>query len=411
VNTKTVEDERISPLKRDAIVTGEAAYRPIRTAILCDLAEEGWPSMDLVGDMLSRNLAEHCSVAVAATQVRPAMKRRLTRIGGLKNGLPWNADRWMNRFRDYPRWLRANRGRYDLFHIVDHSYSQLIHDLPPGRTVVTCHDLDTFRCLVEPEREKRPAWFRAMARRILSGFQMAAHVIAVSETTRNELVRYRLVARERITVIPNGVDAACSPVPNRESDGAAAKLLGIADGIPLLLSVGSTIQRKRLDVLLRVFAKVRREFPEARLVRVGGLTPEQMRLAKDLGVEQSITVLRFLDRAILAAVYRRAWLLLHTADAEGFGLPVIEALACGCPVVASDLPVLREAGGTAAYYCAVAEPDVWSQMVCQLLRQRNQQPSDWEVWRQTALAWAAGFSWAENARQTAAIYQRLYDFS
>jgi glycosyltransferase involved in cell wall biosynthesis len=383
------------------------AHQPIRAAILCDIAEEGWPSMDLVGDMLSRGLEEHCGLEVATTQVRPRMQRRLSRMGGPANGLAWNADRLMNRFADYPRWLRTNREHYDLFHIVDHSYSQLIHYLPRERTVVTCHDLDTFRCLLEPEREKRPVWFRAMCKRILAGFQTAAHVITVSAATRDELLQHHLFPEERITVIPNGVDSVCSAEPNPASDAAAAKLLGIADGIPLLLSVGSTIPRKRLDVLLRAFAKVRAEFPAARLVRVGGLTPEHEQLAKDLGVENAVTTVRFLDRETLAAVYRRAWLLLHTSDAEGFGLPVIEAMACGCPVVASDLPVLREAGGTAASYCRVADVNAWHDLVSQLLRQRFQRPGDWEARRRQALAWAKRFSWAENARQTAAIYERL----
>jgi glycosyltransferase involved in cell wall biosynthesis len=384
--------------------------RPIRTAVLCDMAEEGWPSMDLVGDMLSQNLAEHCGLEVAATQVRPRMRRCFSRVGGLENGLAWNADRWMNRFVVYPRWLRANRHRYDLFHIVDHSYSQLIHYLPAGRTVVTCHDLDTFRCLLEPEREKRPAWFRAMSQRILAGLQKAAHVIAVSAATREELLRGRLVAEERVTVIPNGVDSACSPEPNPASDAAAAKILGIADDTPLLLSVSSTIPRKRLDLLLRVFAKIKNEFPAARLVRVGGLTVEHTRLATALGIENAIILAPYLDRATLAAVYRRAWLLLHTADAEGFGLPVIEAMACGCPVVASDLPVLREVGGTPTNYCSVGDLKTWPETVCRMLRERILLPAGWDFRRQQAVAWAGRFSWPENARQTAAIYRGLLDF-
>jgi glycosyltransferase involved in cell wall biosynthesis len=410
MSVNTVSCESRDRVQDPGETANNEVCQPIRAAILCDMAEEGWPSMDLVGDMLSRNLAEHCGLEVAATQVRPRMQRYLTRFLGPNSGLAWNADRFMNRFAVYPRWLRANCDHYDLFHLVDHSYSQLIHYLPPGRTVVTCHDLDTFRCLLEPEREKRPAWFRAMSQRILSGLQMAAHVITVSAATRDELLRHHLVAEQRITVIANGVDSLCSADPSPTSDAAAAKLLGMADGIPLLLSVGSTIQRKRLDVLLRVFAKVRSEFPEARLVRVGGLTPELVRLAKVLGVENAVTVVRSLDRQTLAAVYRQAWLLLHTADAEGFGLPVIEAMACGCPVVASDLPVLREAGGAAACYCAVADEEAWHEMVCRLLRQRTRQSGDWEIRRRQALAWATRFSWAENARQTAAVYQRLVDF-
>ncbi len=95
-----------------------------------------------------------------------------------------NLDRLANRFFDYPRHLRDLRSNVDLFHIVDHSYSQLVHSLPAERTVVTCHDLDTFRCLLDPACEKRPGWFRAMTARILKGFTQAAHVITGSAIVR-----------------------------------------------------------------------------------------------------------------------------------------------------------------------------------------------------------------------------------
>ncbi len=383
--------------------------RPVRVAVVCDPLEEGWPSMDLVGNMLCCNLEEHCGADVAVTQLRPRMRRRLTRLVWSSSPAAWNADRLINRFADCPRWIRANRSGYDVFHLVDHSYSQLIHYLPSNRTVVTCHDLDTFRCLLEPEREKRPLWFRRMAGRILSGFQRAGHVIAVSQTTREELLRYDVLPPERITVVPNGVDLSCTREPNPASDSAAAKLLGGTDSDPLLLSVGSTVARKRLDILLRVLAAVRNEFPQARLVRVGGLTAEQTRLAQDLGVANAITILQSLERETLAAVYRRAWLLLHTSEAEGFGLPVIEAMACGCPVVASDLSVLREVGGGCVAYCGVADVDAWQAAVRALLRERIQRPAAWEIRRQKGLAWAKRFSWAENARETAAVYAELLD--
>jgi len=99
--------------------------------------------------------------------------------------------------------------------------------------------------------------------------------------------------------------------------------------------------------------------------------------------------------------------LLHTAGAEGFGLPVIEALACGCPVVASDIPVLREVAGTAATYCPVAEIDAWRDAVTRLLRENANQPEQWRARCNHGLEQAARFSWAENARLTARVYQNL----
>jgi len=100
---------------------------------------------------------------------------------------------------------------------------------------------------------------------------------------------------------------------------------------------------------------------------------------------------------------------LHTAEAEGFGLPLIEAMACGCPVVASDLPVLREVGGTDASYCSVGDVDAWTQSVSGLLMERSKSPEAWEIRRQQGRTHAAHFSWAENARQTTLIYQSILE--
>ena len=80
---------------------------------------------------------------------------------------------------------------------------------------------------------------------------------------------------------------------------------------------------------------------------------------RELGFGDAIVVLPALDRSTLAAVYRRCALLLMPSEREGFGLPVLEALACGTPVVASDAPALREVGGYAAAYCPVDDLEAW----------------------------------------------------
>jgi glycosyltransferase involved in cell wall biosynthesis len=380
------------------------ASERMRVAIVCDLIEENWPSMELVADMLFQHLES------SAARLRPPLQPHFTGLPFLgRQSLSYNADRLVNRFVDYPRWLKRQAADYDLFHVVDHSYSQLVHYLPPTRTVVTCHDLDTFRCLLDPERERRPRWFRAMTSRILSGFKKAAHVIAVSAATRDEILMHRLMPPDRVSVVPNGVHPSCSPVPNAVADAELRKLLPAVDSNAVwLLNVGSTMPRKRLDVLLRVFASVRRELPDARLLRVGGpLTPVQSQLARELGVESAMVNLPSLSRPVLAAAYRRADLLVHTSEAEGFGLPLIEAMACGLPVVASDLPVLREINGSAAVYCPVADVEAWTEAVVHLLTERTKAVESWDLRRTGCIANAGRFSWSETARQTAAVYRKI----
>jgi glycosyltransferase involved in cell wall biosynthesis len=389
---------------------------PIRLGLVCDYLEEGWPSMDLVAAMILEHLRAGWADQVAATPIRPPFAHRATRLaGGAALGARRNVDRLLNRFWDYPRALSriARRGDFDLFHLVDHSYAQLVAALPPGRAVVTCHDLDTFRCLLEPAAEPRPRWFRAMTRRILDGLGHAAAVACASAATRRAILRYGLLPPERLHLVPLGVDDACRPEADPAADAAAAALLGGPaaaetgpDGPVELLHVGSTIPRKRIDVLLRVFAAVRRAEPAARLVKAGAdLTAVQWALARALGVADAVVATGPLDRPVLAALYRRAALVLQPSDAEGFGLPVAEALACGTPVLASDLEVLREVGGAAATYAPVADVPAWADAALSLLSERRAAPASWQARRAAGLDRAARFHWSAHAATLVAIYR------
>lgn len=375
-----------------------------RVAVVCDYPEEGWPSMDYVGEMILAHLEARHGGEFRTTRVRPPFHHRLTRwpvVGRARSAR--NADRLVNRFWDYPRAMRRIDA-FDIYQLIDHSYSHLVHALPRGRAIVTCHDLDTFRCLVQPEREPRPFWFRAMARRILSGLRKAAAVACVSEATRDGLHAHGLVPADRLHVVPNGVDSACTPDADPAADAEAARLLG-PRAVPELLHVGSTIPRKRIDVLLAVFAEVRRRVPDARLVQVGGaFTADQARQANALGVADALVTLSFLDRATLAAVYRRASLVLLPSESEGFGLPVIEALACGTPVLASDVPALREVGGDVARYCPMGDVAAWTKAVLGILAEP---PQSAEARRASGLAHAHLYSWSNHADRLAEIYREV----
>ena len=373
-----------------------------RVAVVCDYPEEGWPSMDYVGEMILAHLESRHGGEFRLTRVCPPFHHRVARwpvIGRARSAR--NADRLVNRFWDYPRALRCIDA-FDIYHLIDHSYSHLVHALPRNRTIVTCHDLDTFRCLFEPEREPRAFWFRAIAGRILSGLRKAAAVACVSEATRDGLRAQGLMPAERLHVVPNGVDPAFTPNADPAADAEAARLLG-PRASPELLHVGSTIPRKRIDVLLAVFADVRRAAPGARLVQAGGaFTADQARQATALGVADALVTLPFLDRATLAAVYRRASLVLLPSESEGFGLPVVEALASGTPVLASDLPVLREVGGHVASYAPVGDIPAWTEAVLEILAEP---PPSAAARRASGLARARLYSWSDHADRLEEIYR------
>jgi glycosyltransferase involved in cell wall biosynthesis len=364
--------------------------------------------MDLVGDMLLDQLRKNHSDLLIASRIRPSLRRRFTRNGNT-TGRALNADRFLNRFWDYPGVARGLRGDFDLFHVVDHSYGQLLHELPAERTIITCHDLDTFRCLLEPHHEPRSVFFRKMMERTLSGFRRAARVTCDSAATRDQLLAYDLVPPERAVVVHNGVHPSCSPEPNAVADIKAAEMLGAGKEHDLnILHVGSTISRKRIDILLQVFSKVKTVFPGARLLRVGGaFSAEQIKLAESLGLRESILVLPFIERDVLAALYRRSALVLQTSEREGFGLAVVEAMACGTPVIASDIAVFREVGGNAAEYSPVGNVEAWSEKVVELLEERRQNPLRTSARRVRGIERAAEFSWTEYAGKMVKLYREV----
>lgn len=377
----------------------------LRVAILADYLEEEWPSMDLVADMLYEHLRREHALTVEATLVRPPMPRRLTRLP--LAAAPVKAsilDRAVARQWDYPRGLGAIRGRFDIYHVVDHTYAHLVHALPADRTVVTCHDVDAFRSVLQPEDERRSAPYRWMSARILAGLRKAAHVPCDSESTRDALVALAGFPQDRLSVIPNGTDTARWQDTDALADLEAARLLGPRQGVELL-HVGSTIPRKRIDILLDVFAAVKAERKDARLIRVGGpFTAEQRVRARELGILGAVVVLPFVDRATLAAVYRRAALTLLPSEREGFGLPLVESLASGTPMVATDIPVLRELGGDAVSYCPLGDTVQWAIAILALLVERERLPERWQFRRAAGVSRASDFSWSHYAERLVAIY-------
>ncbi|HXW03867.1 MAG TPA: glycosyltransferase family 1 protein [Vicinamibacterales bacterium] len=381
----------------------------LKVGILADYLEEGWPSMDLVADMLLDRLQREHPDTVEPMLIRPRFRRRFSRLPGVsRNTTLLVLDRVANRHWDYPRNTRALAGRFDLFHVVDHSYAQLVHALPAERTLVTCHDLDAFRSVLDPEAEPRTAAFRAMTRRVLRGLRLAGHIACDSEATRDALVQKAGIESSRTTVVHNGPHPSCTPEPEPAAELDAVRLLGPPGQTIDVLHVGSTIPRKRLDLVLSIAARVMSSTPAVRLVRVGGpLTAAQRALARDLGIAGRIVHLPVLDRATLAAVYRRSAVLILPSEREGFGLPVLEALACGTPVVASDIPALREVGGQAVSYCALEDVGGWTATVARLVDEPRRDAGQSRLRRERGVRRAQAFSWSHYARSVVAIYTRM----
>lgn len=381
--------------------------KPIRVGVVCDLREEGWHSMDLIADMLMDTLPAIANGDLRATRLCPPMVPRLSRlplVGHMAHA--HLGDRLAGRLWDYPRWLAPRASEFDVFHIVDQSYAHLVRVLPANRTIITCHDLDAVHAAL-PANGNSLSPSRLLATHVLEGLGRAAHVACVSHATEAELLATGQVDPARASVVYEGVHPSCVPEPVMVGDGLTSVGRDFSRA-PEILHVGSTIPRKRIDVLLEMFAGIRKQFTDARLIRVGGpLTGEQRALARRLHVLDAIREMPFMDRSDLAALYRRASVVVLPSQREGFGLPVIEAMACGTPVVASAIPALQEIGGDAASYCAPGDVPGWINTVSDVLRERNVDGGAWKDRRQKALATAARFNWTSYAAGMTKLYRVL----
>lgn len=375
---------------------------PLKLAVVRDFREEGWPSMDLLADMLLEQLRADPR-GFTVEEIAPRFRRVLGSMPGIGSArASRNFDRLWNRFLTLGRAARSAANRYDAFHIVDHSHSHLVHALPAERTGICCCDLDTFRCLLEPEKEPRSIWFRAMARRILSGMQKAAVVFYISNGTRDGLLSRKLVAPEKLRYLPLGVAPEFSPAQCEAEARAALRAHGLED-TPYILHVGSCIPRKRIEFLLELFAELRRDRPNLVLAKIGDAwTEAQAAQVEKLGIGSAIRHLGRLPREQLIDVIRGAATVVIPSDAEGFGLPVVEALACGVPVVASDIPPLREAGGDAARYAPVGDLARWTEALAASFAAADD-PTE----RGRRREWTSQFTWQRYANTIADTYHEL----
>ncbi|MCC7509243.1 MAG: glycosyltransferase [Planctomycetes bacterium] len=269
-------------------------------------------------------------------------------------------------------WARSLRA--DVFHIVgDVHYLALA--LQGGRTVLTVHDCGVLRGKSGLRRWLlRKLWFAWPVRR-------AAEVTTISEFSRDELAAVAGIAPDRIAVIPNCAGQAFTPGAEQRSSK------------PLVLLVGTAANKNLLRVLPAL------QGLNALVVVIGRPDAEQARLLKHLDHE----VLHDLDVSSMAALYRRAWLLVFASTYEGFGMPIIEAQACGTPVVTSSRAPMDEVAGGAALLVQPEDTAAIREAVARLLNDAGLR----EELIAKGLVNASRFSAIATAAAYADVYRRV----
>ena len=308
------------------------------------------------------------------------------------------SDDWLARL-----WQRARlpipvelfTGPLDLFYSPDFV---LPPTLPRTRTLLTVHDLSF---LHYPEHFL-PKLVSYLSRAVPRAVARADHVLADSASTRADLIAHLGAAPERVEVLYSGVQPRFQPAAEPGERERLEQRYGL-DRRPYILSVGTIQPRKNYARLIRACARIE---TEALLVIAGGLgwLYEEVLFEAERHPDRT-RILGFVDDADLPALYRCATLLACPSFYEGFGLPVLEAMACGTPVVCADTASLPEVAGEAALLVSPHDDEPWRvalerALVDETLRR--------DMVRR-GLQQAAQFTWERAARQLRAAFDGLLD--
>ncbi len=286
---------------------------------------------------------------------------------------------------------RALRGAgADLYHAIE--FGQPLRTRLP--VVVTVHDLIPF---VMPREYPWVRRARLLGLRLL---RRADAIIAVSEATRRDVLRLSHADPARVTVVPEGIAPVFRPA-SAESVAALRARLGV--GGPYLLAVGTFDPRKRLATLAAVTRAVRRDH-DVTLVIAGDQGTFVERVTgglADAGLADHSRVIGHVSTDDLVTLYSGAACFVFTSAYEGFGLPPLEAMACGTPAVVFDNSSLPEVSGGAA----VVVPDGDAARMAAAINNLLDDAGEREHRRAEGLAWAARFTWQHAAMLTLDVYR------
>lgn len=268
----------------------------------------------------------------------------------------------------------------------------------PGRFVVTIHDLFSFRY---PEIHSG-AVPRTLNRALIwNASRRAAAIITPSRATAQDVGSRFPRAVARIIAIPEAASERFTPTRNAAAEGAWQRYFGIRP--PYLLYLGQWKAYKNVPLLMEAFAQVIREIRSCQLVIAGhdARHPEIPAAAARLP-EGSVVLTGHLPDDAVPDLYRGAAAVVVPSRAEGFGLPVLEAMACGVTVVCSDIPVLRELADGVAIFCDPSQASSFAEGIKAAL-----DPGSSNGHIERGLARATTFSWQKAAEATVRIYERV----
>ncbi|MGZ9586217.1 glycosyltransferase family 4 protein [Paenibacillus marinisediminis] len=352
---------------------------------------------------LIEHLPQHLNVTVGMNQI--AKKREVYPISRdhfsmYNSRYPYKVIRRLmrpNMLYSFPYDFRSS-SPFDIFHGINFTYMPIKHK----RHVITIHDLAFMRY---PETTSQKIYNHHM-KWVPYCAEHADHILAVSEATKSDIVELLNIEPDRITVTPLAADDQFQPLENESIDKVIKK-----HGLPdrYILYVGTIEARKNLLTLAKAFHMIQQRYhTDYKLVIVGAKgwrTSPLYEYIEQHQLSDDIHFTGYIPDEDLPALYNKAALLAMPSWYEGFGLPLVEAMKCGTPVIGSNVSSIPEIIGAPDLLCSPHEPEQWADKIFEIIHNE----SLYQKRQQQALARACLYSWNHTAEITAAVYQQVMD--
>ncbi len=287
--------------------------------------------------------------------------------------------------------LRRTIPQCDLMHIISQNLSFLVPR--DGNALVTCHDIAPLFVPGKP-------WVKWARRWLYSGLPRARAVMADSRATATDLIQTYRMPADRIRVIPLGVDRSLFRPMDKEE---CRRRLGLPLASRVVLNVGIDKWRKNIAGLVRAMGLLIARIPEVLLIRIGRPSKKTRELIRVLGLDRNVKHVGSCSDEDLNHFYNAADVFVFPSFYEGFGLPPLEAMACGTPVVSSNRTSLPEVVGEAGILIDPEDVSALAKRIEQVLADRRLA----RELSERGLAHVAQFSWENTANATAEVYRSV----
>lgn len=357
----------------------------IEAVLFRDMRSEGWRSMDRYGDCLSQSFLKiGGNFKFSQFCVEPPIKSSTVKLF------------WRDQI--YPRIAKNNQG--DVNHVLDHSYAHLLNFLDQRKTIITCHDL------IPLEYEKNSEVSEKF-RSLVLNLDKAFFIIADSAATKDDLEDKLSISSEKIKVIYLGVDPIFRLL-SRDEKARVVNRYSLPEG-KIIMSHSNSLVYKNIEGMLKAFREVLLSNDLSYFVRVGTtpLTLSQRNLVWQLGISDNFYEIINPSDEELVGLYNCADVFLSPSFKEGFGLTVLQSLACGTPVVVSSGTSLEEIAGPVGVYTDPKSVEEITKAILSVINKESLTVKDKEV----LIRRASLFTWEKTARETLEVYESINHLS